>query len=409
MQEKRKSKVIKDPETIKYFTSLTEYDMCKLSFIMENFGEFGNTKKFNTYDLIEIPAGVYGPEGRKNKKPFVTTIGLFVFNRVFIEKDLFDLFGYINEPITKKRNGKILKDMSYALLEDRIDVEALKRFNMKEQKFQPYSNILCPSFSEEMLLASSSIAKKKEELMKKYKTGLDNKDPRAVVEMEKELLDYSKELLKNDKAMDMYDSGAKGSFGNNFKNLFVMRGAIKDPDPARPHSIVTSSYMEGIKKDEYAAMARSLAAGPYARGKKTMIGGYWEKLFLRSFQHLKLDPNNKDCKTKRTIEVLLDEKMAKLLMYSYMVEGSKLVELTSQNMNKYIGKKVKFRFSSLCESNKGICHACAGNFFTRLGINNVGVATPQVASRLKVISMKAFHDSQITMYDIDIAKAFGVE
>ena len=78
-------------------------------------------------------------------------------------------------------------------------------------------------------------------------------------------------------------------------------------------------------------------------------------------------------------------------------------------MNKYIGKKVKFRFSSLCESNKGICHACAGNFFTRLGINNVGVATQQVASRLKVISMKAFHDSQITMYDIDVAKAFGVE
>lgn len=57
---KRTSKVIKDPEIVKYFTSLTPHDMQKTSFIMENFGEFGNKKKFNTYDLIEISAGVFG-------------------------------------------------------------------------------------------------------------------------------------------------------------------------------------------------------------------------------------------------------------------------------------------------------------------------------------------------------------
>ena len=44
-----------------------------------------------------------------------------------------------------------------------------------------------------------------------------------------------------------------------------------------------------------------------------------------------------------------------------------------------------------------------------MGIENIGVATPQMASRLKVISLKAFHDSQITLYDMDVAKAFGME
>ena len=39
-------------------------------------------------------------------------------------------------------------------------------------------------------------------------------------------------------------------------------------------------------------------------------------------------------------------------MYSYIVEGSRLVELTSDNRDSYIGKTVKFRYSGLCESEK---------------------------------------------------------
>ena len=406
---KRVSKVIRDPEVVKYFTNLTPHDMQKTSFIMENFGEFGNKQKYNTYDLIEIPAGVFGKEGQKNKKPFITTIGLFIFNRVFIEEDLMDVIGYVNRPITKKVNSEINQRLSYALLEDRISLEALKKYHMMSQKFMPYCNIYSPSFSREMLMSATFIEKKKKELYPKYKEGIKNNDPKASIAFENELLEYAKELLKDDKAMDMYYSGAKGSFNNNFKNIFVMKGAVKDPDPTKGFNIVTSSYMTGIKKEDYAKTARALASGPYSRGVKTGIGGYWEKLFLRAFQHLVLDPDNKDCGTKKTIEITLTEKTAKLMMYSYMVEGNKLVELTSQNKDKYIGKTVKFRFSSMCESKNGICHACAGNLFNRIGITNVGVATPQVASKLKNISMKAFHDAQVNLSEIDIGRAFGIK
>ena len=406
---KRVSKIIKDPEIVKYFTSLTPHDMQKTSFIMENFGEFGNKKKFNTYDLIEIPAGVFGKEGHKNKKPFVTTIGLFVFNKVFIEEDLMDVIGYVNRPVTKSVNEEINDRLSYALLEDRISLDVLKKYHMMAQKFMPYCNIYSPSFTREMLMSGTFIEKKKKELYAKYKDGLEKNDPRVSIDFENELLDYAKELLKDDKAMDMYYSGAKGSFGNNFKNIFVMKGAVKDPDPTKGFNIVTSSYMTGISKKDYANTARALAAGPYSRGVKTGIGGYWEKLFLKAFQHLVLDPNNKDCGTKRTIEVNLTKKLADLLMYSYIVENGKLVELTSENRDKYIGKTVKFRFSSLCESKHGICHACAGNLFNRIGITNVGVSTPQVASKLKNISMKAFHDAQVNLSEIDVGRAFGIK
>ena len=96
-------------------------------------------------------------------------------------------------------------------------------------------------------------------------------------------------------------------------------------------------------------------------------------------------------------------------MYSYIVDGSRLVELTSDTLPLYLNKNVKFRFSSLCETKDGICNKCAGNLFTRLGIKNIGTATPQIPSRIKVLLMKGFHDSTIQFSDMDINKAFGFD
>lgn len=95
-------------------------------------------------------------------------------------------------------------------------------------------------------------------------------------------------------------------------------------------------------------------------------------------------------------------------MYSYIVDGNKLVELTSENKSKYLNKEVKFRFSALCEAKDGhFCNKCAGNLFYRLDIQNVGSVTPQIPSKVKVLLMKKFHDSVINFAEMDIEKAFG--
>ena len=95
-------------------------------------------------------------------------------------------------------------------------------------------------------------------------------------------------------------------------------------------------------------------------------------------------------------------------MYCYVIEGNKLVEITSDNMDKYIGKTIKIRYSSMCKAKNGICNACAGNAFYRQGRINVGMETPQVASKIKNIFMKSFHDSQVKLYEMDPMKAFGI-
>jgi hypothetical protein len=96
-------------------------------------------------------------------------------------------------------------------------------------------------------------------------------------------------------------------------------------------------------------------------------------------------------------------------MYSYIKEGSRLIELTSDNMDKYIGKPVNMRFSSLCESENYICNKCACNLFNRLGITNIGMSVNVAAERLKNRMLKLSHDSAIRTVEIDVDEAFNLK
>ena len=282
--EKRVSKVITNKEDIEYLLSVKEQDITT-SFIMENFADFGNGPRFQPYDLIEVPIGVYGgkiPNGKDkyNKNKFTTGVGRLIFNKFFFESvpELLDLIGYIDEDVTKKIYGKTLNKLGYFMMEDKLSESTYKEFCKKSQKMMPYVSILAPNHSDNMLTITKKINKKKEQLLKEHEKELEAKDEEAAKVFDKistELLDYSRELMKDDPAMDMFLSGAGGSFENNFKNIFIMRGAVKDPTPNKGYNLITSNYIDGISKEEYGALANTLAAGPYARSKKTEVGGYW--------------------------------------------------------------------------------------------------------------------------------------
>ena len=403
------TKITKD-NLVDVLLSLEDKDITT-SLIMNLFGEFNGKSLCNPYDILVIPAGIYGKIHKKpNKNKFTTTVGLWIFNKHFIEPRLFHIFKYINYEISKGSANKINRILSEALVEDRITTDDLSFYLMRTQEFMKFETILTPNHSEELLCCTKKINIKKKQLIKKYEEKIKVGDPVAAENMEKELLDYAKELLGNDPALDTFMSGAQGNFSNHFKNTYISKGAVADPDPLakQKYNIITSNYMDGINKEEYSKIANSLAAGPYARGKKTEKGGYWEKLFISGFQHIVAGPEGSDCGTDKYIEVLLTEDNIELYMYNYMISGSSLVELTSKNRDKYINKKVKFRFSSMCKSKDYICSKCAGNLWYRLGIKNIGLLTAQVPSKLKNISMKSFHDSVVTTVEMDPMKAFSI-
>ena len=407
---KRISKRIVDQSLKDVLLNLKEKDITS-SFIYDLFGEFNGVAKCNPYDTIEIPVNSYGPEGKRNKNKFTTTVGIWIFNKFFIEPELFDLFGYINRNIDGKYLEKINQDLSYALMEDRISVEALKHYLMKTQICMQFVTVLAPNYDEALLTISKTIEKKKNELIKQHKAELDAGDTLVAESIEKELLDYAQDILKDDPAMDTFLSGARSNIHNNFKNMFIWKGATRNPDPdaAQEFRIATSNYMEGIKRDEYSMYANSSVEGSYSRGKKTEDGGYLENLTTMAYQDLILDEPGTDCGTSRHIVVELNEKNFKRYIYNNMIgPNGKLIELNSQNAPQYFGKKVKMRMAYLCPHEKP-CAACAGNFYYKLGIKNVGLTLMQVFSVYKNKAMKAFHDTTVQTTEIDTMKAFSLK
>lgn len=391
------------------------------SFIMKLFGSFDGKSLCHPYDTFDVPANTYyytkfNGKTVSNTQKFTTTIGIWIFNVVFLQGFGYcDIVGgYVNETITAKKFDQIHQQIIYALMEDKIEVAGYKEFLNYTQFFMPFETILSPNHTEAVLTCTKEINKKKQELYNKYKKEIDAGNEVVAEKMEQELLAYAKELLGDDPGLDPMLSGAGGNFNNNFKNIFVMKGAIRDVDPnaKQNFNIALSNWADGISADEYSVVANSLAGGPYSRAKKTEIGGYWEKLITAAFSTVRLDPPGSDCGTKDYIEVLLDESNISGFMYSYIIKSDgSLEELTTDTKDKYIGKKVKMRFATKCKSKTGFCHHCAGNFFYRRssGKNpNVGVSMAQIGSNIKLKSMKAFHDSTIQTTTVDPFKMFGL-
>ena len=273
MKESFTAKVITDKNEINYLLNITEDDITS-SFMYDAFGEFNNKVRFHPYDIITIPKGYYGNDKHKNTNSFTTTVGIWIFNKYFIERDLFDLFKYINQQVNGKLISKIEEEVNYALIEDRITIEQRIRIICKMQKIQPFVAILSYGYTEKMLTCSKAINKKKQELLKKYSKEIEEGDAIVCSKIEQELLDYAKEYLKGDPSLDMFMSGARGSWDNNFKNMFVMKGAIKDYDPTsnKKYNIITSSYIDGVADNEYSTLCKSLAAGPFSRANNTKRG-----------------------------------------------------------------------------------------------------------------------------------------
>ena len=94
-----------------------------------------------------------------------------------------------------------------------------------------------------------------------------------------------------------------------------------------------------------------------------------------------------------------------ILSEIYPCSGT-FMEESLKEFKQYKGKTVKMRFSSLCE-NEHICNKCAGDLYYILDTPNIGTATPQLASAVKNVMMKSFHDSTEKFMVMDAMEAFG--
>lgn len=352
--------------------------------------------KYKMGETMVIPPGKY----HGNKEPIQTTLGRFIYNKFIVEESFYEVLGYINEPITNSKHNEIEKKLSQALMDDIITVQQFKKYLNKIQWLgMDCHNIISPSLTVNMLQTPPEVRQMKEKLSIQNAEKLAAGDVKTGYDMERQLLGIARESMKNDSAMDLFNSGAKGSFDNNYKAMRVMKGPIMDMSTGK-YNVSTACYSDGIKKSELAIYADTIVNGAYATAVNTQVAGYMTKQINAGFQNVVLDAHGTDCGSKLTLEVFLTNENFDSYMYQYIMDkNGNPIELTNKNRAQYVGHIVHLRSPIGCTSDS-ICSICGGERYYKLEIEAIGTTETKISTSIMNQSLKKKHDTTVKMYDI---------
>ena len=224
---------------------------------------------YNMTDIIDIKNPYLGFKGK-------TTLGRLLYSKIVIEGCGFEnVIGFINEPITDGKNGYIEKLIAKALKEDQITPEQMYRYvDTRDWLGLQLHAIICTSFTPNTLTKPKEVDNLHKELLKKYKKELDANDEKVSEIIEKSLIAKTKEVLKDDVGMDLYLSGARGSIDNNFKNINLTRGAVKNLQTGN-YDVIKGSLMDGLDKKDMAAHSNAILLGAYPKAVRIHYTGMY--------------------------------------------------------------------------------------------------------------------------------------
>lgn len=339
-----------------------------------------------------------------NDKDIKTRVGNIILNKILIQPRLSHIVGYRNEEFNQGNVNKLNQEIANALLEDKIKQEDYVKFMDDFQwisfKFHP---VVSGSFTAATLIPDARVIKERDKLLKENKEAVDNGDSITVANIEEHLLKMADNDLKGDSGMNLYTSGARGRFGNNYKSISIMKGPILNPQTNKME-VVTQSFIEGIRKEDIYKMGNSVVTGAYPKAVGTADAGYFTKQIIALMQSVQLDPKEgSDCGSLNALRTKISKGQEKDYMYRYIKEGGKLIELTPENIHKYIGKEIKMRSPMYCLTTKEgkLCNKCAGNLYYKLKIYNLGLTASRASGTVLNLGMKAFHDSSAKTERID--------
>lgn len=270
-----KSKTLSDRDK-KYFLSLKPDDIT-FSMLVDWFGNLVNmdntsskpTKpvlsKFSPTDKLTLNNSEYSLVNGEIE----TTLGRLIYNKLLIEGvGLQNIFSFVNYVLDDGGFGKVEKTITAALKDDIVSVDQMYKYiDTRDWLGLQLHGVITTSFTPSVLKVPPQVKKLKKELLAKYKDELANNDEKASEIIEKELVKATKEALKDDIGLDLYMSGARGSIGNNYKNMYLMRGAIKNNMTGK-FDVLTSSLLDGLEKKDMAPHSNSILSGAYPKAVK---------------------------------------------------------------------------------------------------------------------------------------------
>ena len=193
---------------------------------------------------------------------------------MILDSKLGNLLGYINETINGGSLGSIEDKLSQYLLKDIITVSEFTTFVDKVQWLGfSTASFINTSMTTNLVIAPEKVKQRREELLMKYEKELEEGSLEAISKIEDELLTMSRKELEGLADMDIYDSGSRGSFGNNYKLTAIIRGANKNFANPSEIRISKSNLEEGIDPKELHMYGDIMTAGSAGRALGTADGG----------------------------------------------------------------------------------------------------------------------------------------
>jgi hypothetical protein len=346
--------------------------------------------KFNPQAKFTLQAGEY-----INKETITTTVGIFLFNKLMVEGMLEDVVpgGYYNEICNKSKFGKLTDMVAEAIMSQKIQIKptVVEWLNAYEFWGLGLVSIFATSYSMETIVPN----KKLEDMKKKLLQEAPDKSLATLSGIEQKLIAEADKLTDGTPGKFLFDSGARGSFSNDFKNMAISIGPVENPIDGS-YDFMTSNYMEGIKKEDIPAAANSIVNAEYPKAVGTSVGGYFAKQFYSVFQSMSIDEDGTDCGTKKGLNVVLTKGNISDYTDQYIMDGTTLIPIDENLPSQYMDHTVMVRSPLYCISDK-LCSKCAGRRFYKVGITDIGLTTPAMTGSIQNAQLKRRHSMEVKL------------
>jgi len=334
-----------------------------------------------------------------------THIGIAITNYLLLVSPFNNKIEYINNQISIKDIENII---AKRLTNDKNDVSGILiseyvKFVDNVGFMTNFSRIVSISTTEKAILPPPGITEFKNNLIKEMKNKYGEDvftDYVRVAEFEKALKDYDSKWLEDDPS---YGKLLSGKIKNTSRaKLFLTYGAEAGFDRSGKAMLVTNSLNEGWPDDpkELTRMYNASRAGSYDRGAETQKGGVTAKVVLRATNSMKIIDG--DCGSTIGKDLYVDKNNKDKIIGRNIISGSKIIGITKDNVDSYLGKKITLRSPAYChQSENNICSTCAGERLTSYR-DGISLLVLNVSGILLYISMAAMHAVELKLVELDM-------
>jgi len=327
-----------------------------------------------------------------------TTIGRAIANKLLKLDPFGKFFPYDNKSIFI---NDFINLATFHLIKGDVNTEQMTILFKNSVWLVRFADLILPSLSQKVLTMPASSKKLKAELIEKHKDLIKNGDPAYVNMVEMPVLEDIKKSLKDDPSFMLYYTG-KPSIGNNLKQTIGTFSPIFNISTGK-YDISTGNLLEGHDPKIYNSIANMNISGTYSRNIETQNGGAMVKTIYNSMSTMRAAPAGTDCGTTiyKNVELTNDNKNS--YMWNYIFDNGRTILLTPDIINKYIGTICNFRSTLYCkyDSKFEICNKCCGEIPYKTNLLTIGLLSSRLPFQIVNSSLKAFHDSTISLTDIN--------